>query len=158
MGPTLSVCLRGGRAAGEKKGQEVGRMTATAVLGYAAWMLVLLLILATLRSYLTLSGRRAANSFRPDGADVSPFSERLCRAHANCYESFPILGGLMLLALATGRAAVTDPLASWVLLARVAQSTTHLISTSALAVQIRFFFFLVQFAIALWWVIALASS
>lgn len=135
-------------------------MTASglAVLGYVAWMLGLLLILACLRSYLTLSGARAANSFRPDGADVSPFSERLCRAHANCYESFPIIGGLLLLALATRRTHITDPLALWVLLARIGQSTTHLISTSALAVQVRFFFFLVQFGIAAWWVIALLVS
>jgi len=132
--------------------------TAMAVLGYVAWMLVLLLILAGLRSYLTLSGARAANSFRPDGSDVSPFSGRLCRAHANCYESFPIAGGLMLLALATGRAHVTDPLALWLLLARVGQSTTHLISASVPAVQVRFFFFLVQFAIAAWWVIALLGT
>ncbi len=132
--------------------------TALAVLGYVAWMLGLLLILACLRSYLTLSGARAANSFRPDGADVSPFSERLCRAHANCYESFPIIGGLLLLALATHRTHITDPLALWLLLARVGQSTTHLISTSALAVQVRFSFFLVQFAIAVWWLIALLGS
>jgi len=132
--------------------------SAMAVLGYAAWMLTLLLILAGLRSFLTLSGARAANRFRPDGSDVSPFSERLCRAHANCYESFPIFGGLLLLALATGRSAVTDPLALWWLMARVAQSTTHLISTSVMAVQVRFFFFLVQFAIAAWWVVALLGS
>jgi hypothetical protein len=135
-------------------------MTATglAVLGYVAWMLALLLILAVLRTGLTLSGQRAANSFRPDGSDVSPFSARLCRAHANCYEHFPILGGLMLLALATARTHITDPLALWLLFARIAQSTTHLISTSVLAVQVRFFFFLVQFAIAAWWVIALFTA
>jgi uncharacterized MAPEG superfamily protein len=132
--------------------------TALALLGYVAWMLGLLLILACLRSYLTLSGARAANSFRPDGSDVSPFSERLCRAHANCYESFPIVGGLLLFALAAGRTHITDPLALWLLLARVGQSTTHLISTSALAVQVRFFFFLVQLAIAAWWLIALLGS
>jgi uncharacterized MAPEG superfamily protein len=135
-------------------------MTATglAVLGYVAWMLVLLLILAGLRTSLTLSGQRAANSFRPDGSDVSEFSGRLCRAHANCYEHFPIFCGLLLLALATGRPHITDPLALWMLVARVAQSTTHLISTSVLAVQVRFFFFVVQFAIAVWWVVALLGS
>jgi len=132
--------------------------TALAVVGYVAWMLCLLLILAGLRSYLTVSGARAANSFSPDGTDVSPFSGRLCRAHANCYESFPIIGGLLLVALATGHSRVTDPLALWLLLARVAQSTTHLISTSVVAVQIRFSFFLVQFVIAAWWVVALFGA
>lgn len=135
-------------------------MTATglAVLGYVAWMLVLLLILAVLRTSLTVSGQRTANSFRPDGSDVSPFSARLCRAHANCYEHFPVLCGPLLLALASGRGHITDPLALWMLVARVGQSATHLISTSVPAVQVRFFFFVVQFAIALWWVVALLAS
>jgi uncharacterized MAPEG superfamily protein len=132
--------------------------TALAVLGYSAWMLVLLLILGGLRTYLTLSGQKAANSFRPDGSDVSPFSGRLCRAHANCYEGFPIFGGLLLLALASGRSAATDPLALWFLAARIGQSTTHLISTSVQAVQVRFAFFLAQVVIAIWWVIALLGS
>lgn len=135
-------------------------MTASglAVLGYIAWMLVLLLILAALRTSLTLSGQRAANSFRPDGADVSEFSARLCRAHANCYEHFPIFCGLLLLALATNRPHITDPLALVMLAARIGQSVTHLISTSVMAVQVRFFFFIVQFVIAVYWVFALLLS
>jgi uncharacterized MAPEG superfamily protein len=132
--------------------------TAMAVVGYAGWMLVLLGILAALRTSLVMSGRKQANSFRPDGSDVSPFSERLCRAHANCYESFPIFGGLLLTALATGRQAVTDPLAMTFLACRVAQSTMHLVSTSAVAVQVRFFFFLLQFLIGAYWALALIGG
>ncbi len=65
--------------------------SASALLGYAAWTLALLGGIAVLRSALTLSGRRAANRFAVSGDDVSPFSGRLCRAHANCYESLPAL-------------------------------------------------------------------
>jgi uncharacterized MAPEG superfamily protein len=126
-----------------------------AVVGYAAWMIVLLLVLAGLRVSLILSGRRAPNSFRPDGSDVSPFAERLCRVHANCYENLPIFAALVLTALVTGNAAITDPLALWVLAARVGQSVVHLISTSALAVQVRFAFFVVQVVVEIWWVLAL---
>ena len=50
-------------------------------------------------------------------------------------------------------ASVTDTLALWVLAARVAQSSTHLISTSNLAVNIRFAFFAVQLVVAVWWTI-----
>lgn len=69
---------------------------------------------------------------------ISHFAHRLARARANCYESFPVIAGLLLLALATGQSEVADSLALWVLAARVAQSSTHLISTSNLAVNIRF--------------------
>lgn len=126
-----------------------------AAIGYIAWTLVLIIVNEVYRTVLVLAGRHAPHTFRPDGADVSPFAQRLARAHANCYESFPIVAGPLLVALATGHAAATDPLALWVLGARVAQSTTHLISTSALAVQIRFAFFATQLAIAAWWVVQL---
>ncbi|NNC96983.1 MAG: MAPEG family protein [Gammaproteobacteria bacterium] len=125
--------------------------TTTALLGYILWMLILLVILAGLRSALTLSGKKMVNSFAPDGADAGDFSNRLCRAHANCYESFPIIGGILLFALASGQTGVTDGLAMIMLGARVAQSLTHLISTSAIAVYVRFGFFLVQIAIAAYW-------
>jgi len=129
----------------------------SALLGYVAWMLVLLGVLATLRSALTLSGARPANAFDPGGADVSPFSGRLCRAHANCYEFFPVFGGLLVVAVLAQKTGVTDPLAHLALAARVAQSSVHLISTSVAAVTIRFGFFGAQFAIAVWWTLGLAG-
>ena len=61
-----------------------------ALLGYAAWTLLLLGAIAALRGILVSSGKRAANSFAVTGEDVSPFSARLCRAHANCYENLQI--------------------------------------------------------------------
>ncbi len=67
--------------------------TVTAFIGYIIVMLALLGTLGMLRVGLTLAGKRAPNSFAPDGADVSPFANRLCRAHANSYEGFPIFGG-----------------------------------------------------------------
>lgn len=124
-----------------------------AFLGYVTWMLVLLGMLASLRVNLSVSGKKAPNSFDPGGADVSPFSNRLCRAHANCYESFPIFGGLLLLAIATDTTAVTDGLAYFLIGARVLQSVTHLASTSNFAVQVRFAFFVAQFLIGIYWVL-----
>ena len=124
-----------------------------ALLGYIAWMLALLAMLASIRVSLSLAGKKAPNSFDPSGADVSPFSNRLCRAHANCYESFPIFGGLLLLAIATDATAATDGLAYYFLGARILQSVIHLISSSNKAVQVRFAFFLAQFLIGIWWVL-----
>jgi hypothetical protein len=127
--------------------------SALALLGYIAWMLLLLLVMETYRTTLVMTGRRQPSGFRPDGTDVSPFAHRLARAHANCYESFPIIGGLLLLGLVTSLHTVTDPLALWVLAARIAQSSVHLVSTSHFAVVVRFSFFAVQLLIAAWWVV-----
>jgi uncharacterized MAPEG superfamily protein len=128
-------------------------VTALALLGYIGWTLLLIIINEVMRSWLVLSRKKTSASFNPDGTDVSPFAHRLARAHANCYESFPIIGGLLLLALATDLAFITDSLALWVLAARIAQSTTHLVSASNMAVNIRFTFFAVQLVIAVVWIL-----
>ncbi len=44
--------------------------TLSALILYIAWFLSILLILGLFRSYLTLAGKKAANSFSPTGADV----------------------------------------------------------------------------------------
>lgn len=124
---------------------------------FIAWTLFLLLLMELLRSRLVLSGRVPSNGFQPDNANLSPFMQRLARAHANCVESLPVFGGLLLLALATGHSAVTDPLALWFVLARVLQSSIHLASLSVLAVNARFSAFAVQMGIGVYWVVALLS-
>ena len=50
---------------------------------------------------------------------------------------------------------ITDPLARWVLAARVEQSTVHLISISELAVTVRVTFLLVQLGIEAYWIVQL---
>lgn len=128
-------------------------ITLISMIYYIAWMIALLLLLGSYRSFLTLSGQKAANSYSPSGDDVSAFSARLCRAHANCYEFFPIAGGLMLAALASGNTLITDGYAMYLVYARLLQSITHLISTSVIAVYARFAFFLVQVVICIMWVL-----
>ncbi len=129
--------------------------SALALIGYAAWSLLLAASIVTYRTGLVLTGKHSANGFDPSGADISEFSGRLCRTHANTYENLPIFGALILVAIATGNAAITDPLARWVLVARVAQSTVHLISTSELAVMVRATLFSAQLAIMGYWVVRL---
>jgi uncharacterized MAPEG superfamily protein len=124
---------------------------------FIAWALFLLVLMEAIRSYLVLSGRARSNEFKPDNANLSPVLQRLARAHANCVESFPIIGGLLLVAIATGRTGVTDALAPWLLLARIVQSVIHLASLSVLAVNARFLFFAVQMAIAVYWTWALLA-
>ena len=72
--------------------------------------------------------------------------------NANMYEFFPVYGGILLLALGTGHTEITNGLAMIFLGARALQTLVHVLSTSIIAVQARFFFFLVQFFIAIFWV------
>ena len=111
--------------------------TVIALTAFIAWALALLLWMEIIRSKLVLSRQIPANAFVPDNANLSPFMQRLARAHANCLEGLPIFGGLMLVAIATSRTALTDPLSYVLLAARVAHSTLHLAPTTALSVRLR---------------------
>ncbi len=126
-----------------------------ALVGYAAWFLLLATSIVLFRTLLVLQGKFPANGFLPNGEEGSAFMQRLCRAHANCYENLPVFASLILLAAVTGNSAITDPLARWVLVARVAQSTVHLISTSEIAVSARATLLVLQIAIEVYWVVQL---
>lgn len=122
---------------------------------YASWTLLLLTAIAALRTSETLARRRPRNGFAVFGEDVSAFSARLCRAHANCYENLPAFAALVLVALMTGHAQLTDPLALWLVAARIGQSVTHLVSTRNWALNLRFIFFVAQMGVPLWWAVSL---
>jgi len=131
--------------------------SAIALTDFIAWALLLLVLMEIIRTALVASGKVAANGFAPDNAGLSPFMQRLARAHANCLEGLPIFGGLPLVALVTGHTSITDPLAYWFLGARLFQSLVHLVSVSAQAVSIRFTAFAVQMAIGLVWAFKLLA-
>lgn len=133
-------------------------LTLLALLGFVSWALLLLVLMEAMRSWLVLTGAVAANGFDPANSSLSPFMQRLARAHANCLEGLPIFGGLMLLAVVADKAGVTDPLAYYLLGARILQSCIHLASVSATAVTARFVAFSVQIAIAVYWAVALHSA
>ena len=129
--------------------------TLLALLGFLSWTLLLLVLMEAIRSKLVLTGEVPANGFSPDNAGLSPFMQRLARAHGNCLEGLPLFGGFMLVAIVAGKSGVTDPLAYALLAARVVQSVIHLASTSPLAVKARFTAFAVQMGIAIHWAIQL---
>jgi uncharacterized MAPEG superfamily protein len=101
-----------------------------------------------IRTYLVVSRRVAANAFTPDNAGLSPFMQRPARAHVNCVENLPIFGGLSVIAIMTSKIGIIDPLALLFVGARIVQSIIHLISTSSIAVSLRFAAPAVQMAIA----------
>ncbi len=132
-------------------------LTAISLAGYIAWTMILLLALAGYRTKLANSETRGLK-FKADGSDVPEFGLRLTRAQANCSESFAIIGGTLLLAIATGQTALTDGLALVLLSARLGQSIVHIISISNMAIQIRFILFLIQFGICGYWLFAMLTN
>ncbi|MGD2139382.1 MAG: MAPEG family protein [Burkholderiales bacterium] len=134
--------------------QSVSAFVLTA---FITWTLFLLIAMEVLRTRYLMTRTVAANEFRPDNSNLPPYMQRLARAHANCIESFPIIGGLLLVALLTNRADVTDNLAMWLLVARLVQSSIHIISTSVIASWLRFIAFAIQMAIAVYWVCELLA-
>jgi uncharacterized MAPEG superfamily protein len=132
--------------------------TLLALLGFISWALALLVLMEAIRSKLVLTREVPANGFNPENTNLSPFMQRLARAHANCLEGLPIFGGLMVVAILAGKTQVTDALAYTLVAARVIQSTIHLVSTSATAVTARFIAFAVQLGIALYWAVKLHSA
>jgi uncharacterized MAPEG superfamily protein len=129
--------------------------TLTALVGFIAWSLFLLVLMEAIRAKLVLTNAIAANGFTPDNSNLSPFMQRLARAHANCVESLPVFGGLMLVAVLAGKSSITDPLAYAFLGARILQSVIHLSSLSALAVTLRFSAFAVQMGMGVYWTVRL---
>ena len=132
--------------------------TLQSLLGFLAWTLALLVVMEAIRTKLVLTGAVPANGFKPDNAGLSPFMQRLARAHANCLEGLPLFGGFMLVAVVAGKTAVTDPLAYVMLGARIAQSVIHLLSVAPAAVTARFIAFAVQMGIAIYWAVKLLAG
>ncbi len=129
--------------------------TLLALLGFLSWTLFLLVLMEAIRSKLVVTGEVPANGFNPENSNLSPFMQRLARAHANCLEGLPIFGGFMLLAVVAGKSSVTDSLAYVLLAARIVQSSIHLTSTTSVAVTARFAAFAVQLAVAVYWAVKL---
>ena len=128
--------------------------TATALVGFAGWFALLSIALGLYRLRFVIGGK-AVNAFASDGQDLDPLGHRLTRARNNCYETLPLFAAIALGASIAGRLDVTDPLAMWVLYARVGQTLTHIVSTSVAAVQVRGAFFFAQILIYIWWAIRL---
>lgn len=129
--------------------------SAIALVGFIVWTLILLLLMELARIRLVMAGKFDPRQFRPDNANLSSFMQRLARAHANCVESFPVFGGLLLVALVTGQTSATDSLALFFLGARLVQSSIHMASVSSVAVNFRFLAFAIQVVIAVYWVFQL---
>ena len=122
------------------------------LLGFVAWTMLLLVGVAVARVSQVLTGRARATDFTPGVPHGSDAYWRLNRAHLNCLENLPLFASVVLIATVAGiRAPILDTLARTYLVARVGQTLAHLSSGSALAVNVRFTFFLIQFVCLVWY-------
>ena len=115
------------------------------LLGFVLWTGLLVGVVAGWRVYMTVSGQRRSNSFSVEGVEGPDWYQRAVRVHQNCVENLPLFGSVVLIAAATGEQSSTmDNLAIAYLVFRLLQSGVHLGSTSVMAVNVRFTFFLFQ--------------
>jgi len=127
--------------------------TASTILWLVMWWALLMVQLPLVR--LLASRKTGSMAFDPNGFDLDGYGRRLTRAIANCQENIPIYIGVLLFAIVTDNTAITNATASWLLYARIAQSVTHLVSTSSAMILVRFVFFLLQFLLIVYWVVQL---
>lgn len=124
--------------------------------GFVAWTILLMAAIAFVRVAAVLRGEKQANEFPagvPHGGDAY---WRLNRAHLNCTENLPLFGAVVLIAAAAGiHSSMLDSAARIYLGARIGQSLAHVSSGSAMAVNVRFTFFLVQVGCLLTYLMAI---
>lgn len=132
--------------------------TLVSLLLFAAWSLVLVLLVGLYRFIASQTQHRQANTFSASGTDLPGLGLRITRAHANTYEFLPVAGVVMLAAVSLNLTALTDGLAYVFLTARILQSVVHIISTSVIAVYVRFGFFAVQVGVVFYWIYLLLNS
>lgn len=129
-----------------------------ALLGFAAWTLMLVLLVFAYRGGRFLTGT-PINSW-PRGAkaaDDASLVKRIEDAHANCLENLPLFAVIVLSAAALGKLGAVDGLAPWVLYARFGQTASHLWGTGPLQVLVRASFWAVQLALLVWMLIRVAA-
>jgi len=116
-----------------------------ALLLFTGWTFLLVVAVFLYRGIRVLGGT-AINSWPRGNKSVgdAPLVTRIADAHANCLENLPIFAVLVLAAHALGQTDVTNKYAPFVLWARIAQSSMHLLGTSVPLVMARATFWAMQ--------------
>jgi len=123
----------------------------TALLLFTAWTLVLMLVYVGYRTALVMAMKKPADSWgRGQATDDPAFITRAQHAHLNALENLPVFAAIVVAGVALGKNAVVDQVAAYVLYARLAQSTVHLIGVNHWLVFIRANFLLIQAALFAW--------
>jgi len=117
----------------------------TALLLFALWTLALMLTYVFYRTGLVMTGAKRADSWTRGRPTEDPgFIVRAQHAHMNCVENLPVFAAIVLAAYALARPGVADGAGPYVLWARLAQSTVHLIGVNHVLVFVRGTLFTIQ--------------
>ena len=117
------------------------------LLGFAGWtLLVLSGPIGLYRWGMIFAGHARVNEWRADGMQGAGWYQRAMRAHANCVENLPVYAGIVVCATAAqATAPLLDALALTLIVARLCQTTTHVVfEQTDRVVAVRFSFFFVQ--------------
>lgn len=116
-----------------------------ALLYYVGWAIVLVSLIATVRTVKVLRGEAPANGFASGTKHGGDRYWRLNRAHVNTVENLPIFAAVVLAGVWVGVVSpIFNTLAWLALFARIAQSLVHIASGTSYAVSVRFTFFAAQ--------------
>jgi uncharacterized MAPEG superfamily protein len=130
-----------------------------ALVFYALWVVVLVLMVGFDRVLLVAKGEAAVTSFTPGVKHGSDSYWRINRAHMNACENLPIFAAIVLAGWATSmETAQFNLLATIVLPARIVQSLIHISSGSAMAVNLRFTAFAVQLVCEVWMAVLILQT
>ena len=122
-----------------------------ALIFYALWVIALVLMVAADRVQMVLRGEAKITSFTPGAPHGSDSYWRINRAHMNTVENLPIFAAIVLSGWAVGlETLMFNRLAVIVVCARVVQSVIHILSGSALAINLRFAAYGVQLVCFVW--------
>jgi uncharacterized MAPEG superfamily protein len=117
------------------------------LLGFAAWTLfILFTTVGVYRWSRILTGRTAIAAWRADEQQGGEWYRRAIRAHLNCVENLPVYMAIVVTLIAAHvTSPILDGLAITILIARICQSSIHLLVEQTNTVAgVRFAFFFVQ--------------
>lgn len=113
--------------------------------GFVFWTILVGFCLTSYRSIFVLTGKKKSNEFPAGIQHGSEFNWRFNRAHMNCLENVPLFVAVAFLSVSLQKVdSFVNQAALTILVARVLQTITHLISGSPWFVNIRFTFYSIQ--------------
>jgi uncharacterized MAPEG superfamily protein len=130
-----------------------------ALIFYALWAIALVLMVAADRVLLVLKGEARLTQFTPGAPHGTDSYWRINRAHINTVENLPIFAAIVLSGWVAGMEShAFNLLAEIVVVARILQSCIHILSGSAMAIQLRFTALATQIVCQVWMAVLILVS
>lgn len=128
------------------------------LIAFAGWTLLLVLVVFLYRGVRFLQGTPINHWPRQAKAKDDPgIIGRLEDAHSNCLENLPIFAVIVLGAALLGRIEAVNPIAQYVVFARIGQTAAHLSGVGRANVLVRATFFTIQLGLFAWMLVLLSQ-